>query len=109
MTRMWMVDPAAMCQQHRLGEHKEIHELVGFVRGGHVNKVVFHAARGQVFPRHIAARHSQLESFDGHDSPVDVPDVADDLQMACLTTEVRRHNERELARRCDDCAARQQS
>jgi hypothetical protein len=27
--RMWMVDPKIMCNQHLLGEHVEIHMLVG--------------------------------------------------------------------------------
>lgn len=106
MTRMWLVDPAAMCQQHRAGEHKEIHDLVGFIRGGHVNKVVFHATRGQVFPELIGERHAALEGHGGWDSPIDVPDVADELTMAEPTAAQRAHNRRELARRCDDCRAR---
>jgi hypothetical protein len=27
--RMWMVDPAIMCRQHLLGEHRELHALYG--------------------------------------------------------------------------------
>jgi len=29
MTRMWMINPKLMCRQHLLGEHKEIHQLLG--------------------------------------------------------------------------------
>lgn len=103
MTRMWMVDPSLMCQTHRLGEHKEIHDLVGFIRGGHIEKVIFHASRGQVFPAAIERRHRQLEQYDGHDSPIDVPAVADELQMASVTDSLVSHNMQELGRRCDDC------
>lgn len=104
---MWMVDPSNMCQQHRLGEHKEIHDLVGFIRGGHIEKVIFHASRGQVFPQHIAMRHEQLEAHDGLHSPIDVPRVAHDLQMADVTGDLLDHNADELARRCDVCAEQQ--
>jgi len=31
---MWMVDPTIMCRQHLLGEHVEIHMLVGAIRVG---------------------------------------------------------------------------
>lgn len=30
--RMWMIDPRLMCRQHLLGEHNEIHKLVGTIR-----------------------------------------------------------------------------
>lgn len=103
---MWMVDPELMCQQHRLGEHKELHDLVGFIRNGHINKVIFHAARGQVFPQHIEMRHEQLEAHDDLDSPITVPRVARDLQMAEVTGNLLEHNRNELARRCDACASR---
>lgn len=32
MTRMWMVEPSIMCRNHLLGEHKEIHQLIGTLR-----------------------------------------------------------------------------
>jgi len=35
MTRMWMGDPKTMCRNHLLGEHKEIHQLVGSIRKGY--------------------------------------------------------------------------
>lgn len=30
--RMWMVDPKIMCRKHLLGEHVEIHMLVGHIK-----------------------------------------------------------------------------
>lgn len=32
MTRMWMVDPKILCKNHLLGEHKEIHQLLGSIK-----------------------------------------------------------------------------
>jgi len=29
MTRMWLVEPELMCREHLLGEHNEIHKLLG--------------------------------------------------------------------------------
>jgi len=34
MTRMWMGDPKTMCKNHLLGEHKEIHQLLGSLKKG---------------------------------------------------------------------------
>lgn len=30
--RMWMVNPSLMCHQHLLGEHRELHAIVGCLR-----------------------------------------------------------------------------
>lgn len=32
--RMWMVPPIVMCQQHLLGEHVEMHMLIGAMKKG---------------------------------------------------------------------------
>jgi len=32
--RMWMIPPHLLCRQHLLGEHKEIHMLIGTVNMG---------------------------------------------------------------------------
>lgn len=34
MTRMWMINPKYMCRNHLLGEHKEIHQLLGTLKKG---------------------------------------------------------------------------
>jgi len=58
MTRMWMVDPRKMCRNHLLGEHKELHQLVG---GLNKNKSVDgHIKKGQVEIHNIKKRHEQL-------------------------------------------------
>ena len=108
MVRMWLVDPELMCQQHRHGEHFELHKLVSFIRNEHIEKVQFHATRGQVFPKHIELRHEQLEAHDGLDSPISVPYVVEDLQMTEVTGRLLKYNRKELVRRCDDCAKKQE-
>lgn len=32
--RMWMIDPKLMCRRHLLGEHRELHALIGILRKG---------------------------------------------------------------------------
>lgn len=32
--RMWNVDPKIMCRQHLLGEHYELHKILGSIRKG---------------------------------------------------------------------------
>lgn len=32
MTRMWCVNPHSLCREHLLGEHNELHKLVGGIR-----------------------------------------------------------------------------
>lgn len=32
--RMWMVDPAIMCREHLLGEHRELHAIAGILTAG---------------------------------------------------------------------------
>jgi hypothetical protein len=34
MVRMWMCDPRILCRQHLLGEHNELHLLVGSIKKG---------------------------------------------------------------------------
>ena len=35
MTRMWMIPLEFLCRQHLLGEHKEIHQLLGTLKKQH--------------------------------------------------------------------------
>ena len=56
--RMWMVDPRLMCRSHLLGEHKELHMLVGSVRIG--RSLRGHIERGQFELASLPARHAAL-------------------------------------------------
>jgi hypothetical protein len=56
--RMWMVDPGVLCQQHLLGEHVEIHMLVGSLRRG--RSIQGFLDRGLLEPSAIYTRHAAL-------------------------------------------------
>jgi len=119
MTRMWMVDPTRMCDEHLQREHWEIHQLVEQIRCdwdmpayNQTMKVFGHAVRGQVFPTRIPSRQNalavEMESRGiGHDSDLLAhSDVADVFSVTMPTEALVRHNEQELTRRCDKCARR---
>ena len=58
MTRMWMISPSKMCRQHLLGEHKELHQLIGSLNKG--KSVKGHINKGQVEIHNIKSRHKEL-------------------------------------------------
>lgn len=55
---MWMVDPRTMCRQHLLGEHVEIHMLVGTLKRG--KSIMGFLDGGLVEPQSIQHRHDAL-------------------------------------------------
>lgn len=99
---MWNIDPAVMCNRHLLGEHAELHMMVGAIRKG--RSIAGHVARGQVDPRAIALRHALVvdemkERGFRHSSPLGrfrMPKVegCGISSLACFN---------ELARRCSNC------
>jgi len=100
MTRMWLVDPKKLCRQHLLGEHKELHQLVGSLRKG--KSIKGHIEKGQVEIHSIEKRHKEL--------------VKEMLRRGYKHQSVLKkfksfkagkinilENERELERRCKNC------
>ena len=56
--RVWMVDPRKMCDQHLLGEHVELHMLVGSLRR---KKTITGFLEGGLVELHsIRSRHAEL-------------------------------------------------
>lgn len=107
MTRMWGVDPALLCREHLLGEHREMHQEVGTLRNHpHGDAVVEgHAEKGQVDTSQLQKRHDALvremeRRGYSHDSPMDYEDAHDlgEIDVAA--------NREELAERCEDCRSR---
>jgi len=107
MTRMWMLPPAQLCRQHLLGEHAEIHQLVGFIESDRdfSAKLNGHAKRGQIETAAIQARHDQLAAElvardYNHDSPLEYDDELDlgEVDIAASAFDLRV--------RCGDCRAR---
>jgi hypothetical protein len=56
--RMWMVDPRLMCRKHLLGEHVEIHMLVGTLQRR--KTISGFIQRGLLQPEAIYLRHDAL-------------------------------------------------
>lgn len=110
MTRMWNVDPADMCREHLLGEHAELHKLVGGIRNHPHGEAIAdgQAAEGNIDTSCIDSRHDSLAAellargYD-HDSPLDYGDNEYQTGVGAIDADA---NRRELAARCDDCAAR---
>lgn len=104
--RMWMVDPRLMCRKHLLGEHVELHMLVGSMRRG----ISLHGFfENKLIETHnVQARHAQLvvemerRGF-RHASPLkNVP-----RRRAGRVD--RAANLLELAHRCKDCRRLQEA
>jgi len=58
MTRMWLVDTSILCKNHLLGEHKEIHQLVGSLRKR--TKLDGFVRNNLIEIRSIKRRHDEL-------------------------------------------------
>ena len=56
--RMWMINPKILCKQHLLGEHVEIHMLVGTIN---LNKSINgYIKKGLVEVHNLYSRHEEL-------------------------------------------------
>ena len=77
--RMWMLPTAGMCRKHLLGEHVELHMLLGSMRRG--KNIEGFLSGGLVDPQRIFARHQELvaemtrRGFK-HNSPIDEHECA---------------------------------
>ena len=104
--RMWMVDPAAMCRKHLLGEHVEIHMLAGSLSRG--RSVAGHLVKGQLEPAAMGRRHRALAAEMTrrgyrHASPLTVPPCA--VVLGKFRVDAAR-SRKDLAARCGECRAR---
>ena len=99
-----MVNPRRMCSRHLLGEHVEIHMLVGTLR--HKKSVAGFIAKGlleihSARKRHAALVKEMLRRGMNHRSPLPR------FRPVKLGRVNRRQSLRELARRCPGCRAAQ--
>lgn len=102
-----MVDPTVLCNQHLLGEHVELHMIVGAVEKGYGASVVGLARMDLVDTRLVTERHSVLAAEMtargmNHQSPLEWFDE-DGIGYGMPDPEV---SLAELRRRCADCRAR---
>lgn len=104
-----MVAPQTICDKHLLGEHVELHMLVGQI--SRCRRLDGYAAKGLIEPARIEERHTAIaeemtrRGFD-HKSPLRQPDIAylpDIVKNATVDTDSAAE---ELRRRCSLCRAR---
>lgn len=105
MTRMWCVNPKLLCDQHLLGEHKELHQLVGTIQADRINVVEGHAKQGQVDTALVEHRHGLLvremtRRGMNHQSPLEYDDT---LRMGHVDPQT---SLRDLCARCENCRER---
>lgn len=99
--RMWMVDPKKMCRKHLLGEHVEIHMMVGTLLKG--RSIEGFLERGLLEPQSARKRHDALAAEMqargyAHRSPL--PQFP---RYRCLVRVELERSKTELAARCPDC------
>jgi hypothetical protein len=105
---MWMVDPTLMCRRHLLGEHVELHMLVGHLnKGRHLGRYI---DNDLVEPRSIQSRHDELvEEMTrrgyNHESPLPMCSIHM-TAFEWLHRIDRDKSLRDLAARCPDCRER---
>lgn len=56
--RMWMINPSLLCDKHLLGEHFEIHKLIGCLKKRKSIQDIFD--KKLIDPKLIYKRHSDL-------------------------------------------------
>ena len=108
--RMWMLPTAGMCRKHLLGEHVELHMLLGSLRRG--KNIEGFVIGGLVDPQRIFARHQELVAEMTrrgykHNSPLDEQEctalASGYWGRAVIDADA---NARDLHQRCPDCARR---
>lgn len=109
--RMWMVDPKTMCRKHLLGEHYEIHMLIGSMRRG--KSIAKYIETKLLQPSAAAKRHDELVAEMAnrgytHHTPVgehEIKLLIDDYPPEVRTARVDRSvSVAELHERCEGCA-----
>ncbi len=100
MTRMWMINPKKLCRNHLLGEHKEVHQVVGSILKN--KSIKGHIEKGQVEVHNILKRHEQLSKElnrrgYNHKSPIK------EFKFWKAGKIDIKENEKELSRRCKEC------
>jgi hypothetical protein len=102
--RMWGVPTEVLCRSHLLGEHTEIHMLIGSIQRS--RSIHGFTSTGLIDTRLIRSRHEELVEEMGkrgyvHSSPLaDYPEVppAGNLNVY--------QNLLELAKRCEKCRSK---
>ena len=107
--RMWMVNPALMCNKHLLGEHVECHMLVGHLQ--RKRRITNYIRLNLLQPKSLRERHDQLAMEMKnrgmlHKSPLpeyDLSYLPDEHRIYIVNAD---ESFTELSRRCQECRER---
>lgn len=106
-----MVDPRIMCRQHLLGEHREIHMIIGNFRKN--RSITGYIQNNCIEPMSIMGRHFVLinEMYKRgytHTTPINPNDI--DISYLPLNEQIYAVNDeqslKDLISRCPECAKR---
>jgi len=100
---MWMINPKLLCRKHLLGEHVELHMLVGAIRKGRSIEGFVRdnlVATADIASRHRALADEMRRRGYNHASPLVYRDA---LRAGRVD---RRASLIELRRRCAECRER---
>jgi hypothetical protein len=100
--RMWNIDVRKMCNQHVLGEHFEIHKLIGNLRNSRTWAESL-TLKGFLEPQNALARHDKLAQEMcrrgmKHLSPLDVKGV----KLPKGKVNIKK-SKKDLIKRCKNC------
>ena len=103
--RMWMVNPEILCRKHLLGEHVELHMLVGCIIKG--KSIQGYLDTGLVETGSIYRRHNELTKEIkrrgyNHKSPLE---ITEKVYPARGKVNVTKSLE-DLSQRCKECTLR---
>jgi hypothetical protein len=105
---MWMVEPKIMCRKHLLGEHVELHMILGSLRKG--ISLDGYVAKNCLELRSLKFRHTDIAveiiaRGYNHKSPLDYPDgYSFGQSINVYNSKVNKEKSlQELLRRCADC------
>lgn len=106
--RMWMIDPSKMCRKHLLGEHVEIHMLVGSIlKKKNLGKFLEYRL---IEPKSIVERHRQLVdemTKRGYKHKSELPEFnleQYDSSILSISVDVNK-SIHDISERCSECNA----
>jgi len=109
VTRMWMVEPEVLCNQHLLGEHKEVHQANGTLKKE--MSITGYIKNNCIEPKSIQSRHDVLAGElirrkMNHKSPLEAVSISylsKGEQKSKINVDWNLH---ELMQRCPKCKER---
>lgn len=100
-----MINPEKLCRKHLLGEHVELHMLVGSINKNRLNGVIGLCKKGLLEPSKIKQRHAALvkemkKRGYNHKSPLPEYSLPDEIKNYKVNLN---ESKKELKSRCNEC------